>query len=135
MTVYIFGNPLLPNDSIPIKWKGLLRKAFPEIIFELVDPNENFPRIGKRNLTILDTVVGIKEPMILDLEDFEKNKKSPISPHDYDLLMHLLLLKKLKKIDKVKIIGVPNKENKKTFDKLVELIRGNQLLISLPANA
>lgn len=130
MTIYIFGNPLLPNDSIPIKWKGSLEKLFPEIIFELVDPNENFPRMGIRNLVILDTVIGIDRPMILDLEEFEKNKKSPISPHDYDLLLHILLLKKLKKIDKVKIIGVPNKENKKTFDKLVELIRGNQLLIS-----
>lgn len=123
MTIYIFGNPLLPNDSLPIKWKGRLREVFPEIIFELVDPNENFPRMGLRNLIILDTVIGIKKPMILDLDDCQKNKKSPISPHDYDLLFHLLLLKKLKKIDSVKIIGVPNKDNNKVFEKLIEIIK------------
>lgn len=123
MKIYIFGNPLLPNDSLPIKWKGRLQEAFPKIIFELVDPNENFPRMGLRNLIILDTVIGIKKPMILDLDDFEKNKKSPVSPHDYDLLLHLLLLKKLKKIDSLKIIGVPSIENKEIFDMLVEIIK------------
>lgn len=122
MTIYIFGNPLLLNDSLPLKWKSRLKKLFPEIKFELADPNENFPRTGERNITILDTVVGIKEPMILDLDDFEKNKKSPISPHDYDLLLHLLLLKKLKKINSVKIIGLPNIGNEETFKKLTEVI-------------
>lgn len=125
MIIYLFGNPLLPNDSLPIKWKGRLREAFPEIIFEIVDPNENFPAIGERNLVILDTVIGIKKPVILDLDNFEKNKKSPISPHDYDLLMHLLLLKKLKKIDNVMIIGVPNIDTKKAFDDLIKLIRAS----------
>lgn len=125
MKIYIFGNPLLPNDSLPIKWKENLEKEFPKIIFEIVDVNENFPRTGNRNLIILDTVIGIKEPVILDLDDFKKNKNSPISPHDYDLLLHLLLLKKLKKIDKVKIIGIPNIDTKETFDSLVCLIRND----------
>ena len=129
MKIYLFGNPLLPNDSLPLRWKKNLEKLFPQIIFETVDVNENFPRIGERNLIILDTVIGIKEPMVLDLDDFDqaqlgfkKNKKSPISPHDYDLLLHLLLLKKLKKIDSVKIIGIPNIENKKMFDELIKII-------------
>jgi len=123
MKIYIFGNPLLPNDSLPIKWKGRLRKAFPGIIFELADPNENFPRIGERNLTILDTVIGIKEPIVLDLDDFQKNKNSPVTPHDYDLLFHLLLLKKLKKIDSAKIIGLPNIETEDIFVKLVSILK------------
>jgi hypothetical protein len=49
--------------------------------------------------------------MVLDLDDPDLSfdgKKTPISPHDYDLLFHLLLLKKLKRINKVIIIGVPN---------------------------
>lgn len=45
--------------------------------------------------------------MILNLDDFEKKKKTPISPHDYDLLFHLLLLKKIKRLKKVIIIGLP----------------------------
>lgn len=127
MTIYIFGNPLLRNDSLPIKWKGRLQELFPKIIFETADVNLNFPGIENRNIVVLDTVIGIDKPMILGLDDFQKNKKSPVSPHDYDLLMHLLLLKKLKKIDTVKIIGIPNNEDKKTFDKLVKLISVNLL--------
>lgn len=130
MTIFIIGNPLVPNDNLPIKWKARLEKIFPEIKFEMADVNENFPRMGERNIVVLDTVINIKEPMIFNLDDFKKTKKSPASLHDYDLLLHLLLLKKLKKIETVKIIGIPNISSKKNFDNLVKIISKNQFSIS-----
>ncbi|MBI4973990.1 hypothetical protein HZC27_05245 [Candidatus Roizmanbacteria bacterium] len=108
MKIYIFGNPLVAEDSLPIHILPDLQKQFPDIHFIVVDPNENFPPEGERDLIILDTVKGISEVTLLDYSDLALIEKSPISPHDYDLLLHLLLLKKMGRIDKVKIIGFPS---------------------------
>lgn len=109
--VYIFGNTLVPEDSVPFQYIDRLKQEFPKVKFITVDPNENFPPENEKNLIVLDTVIGIKKPMILNLNDFDpsagEKKHTPVSPHDYDLLFHLLLLKKLKKIESVKVIGVP----------------------------
>lgn len=106
MRIYVFGNPLLKEDSIPLKLLPKLKKIFPKIEFIITDPNENFPPNEEKNLIILDTVKGIKKPMILDLSNLESIKSTPISPHDYDLMFHLQLLLKLKKINSVKIIAI-----------------------------
>jgi Ni,Fe-hydrogenase maturation factor len=123
MKIYVFGNPLVKEDSLPLKILPDLKKLFPQIKFQIVDPNENFPPKGEKDLIILDTVIGIKKPMILDPADFIKKKKTPVSPHDYDLLFHLFLLKKTKKINEVLIIGVPQNFNKNTIDIIPDLIR------------
>ena len=107
MKIYIFGNPLIKEDSLPLMLLPKLKKRFPEIVFVVTDPNENFPPKGEVNLIIIDTVLGIKEPIVLDLDNLQKQGKTPVSPHDYDLLFHLLLLKKTKRLNKVIIIGVP----------------------------
>ena len=107
MKIYVFGNPLVREDSQPLLILPRLKKQFPEIDFEVVDPNENFPPPGEINLIILDAVKGIDKVMLLDYSDLVSVEKSPVSPHDYDLLLHLLLLKKMGKISEVKIIGVP----------------------------
>jgi Ni,Fe-hydrogenase maturation factor len=107
MKIYVFGNELVGEDNLPLQLLPQLKKKLPIVKFVIADPNEDFPPEGERDLVILDTVKGIKKPSILHLEDFEKAGKTPVSPHDYDLLMHLLLLKKLKRIKKVTIIGLP----------------------------
>ncbi len=108
MTIYVFGNLLVKDDSLPLEIIPSLQKIFPKIEFEIADPNENFPPGGEKDLIIFDIVKEIKRPKIFSLNDLQKLSRSPNSPHDYDLGMHLLLLKKLKKIDTVKIIGVPS---------------------------
>lgn len=122
--IYVFGNPLVKEDSIPLRLLPDLIKSFPKVTFVVTDPNENFPTQGEKDLIILDTVIGIKKPTVLNLSDFDKNKSTPVSPHDYDLLFHLLLLKKLKKIKYVKIIGIPMsfKEISLSLNYLTELI-------------
>lgn len=104
MTVYLIGNTLVDEDSLPLKLRPYLKEKFPLIHFQEVDPTENF--VPAENSIIIDTVVGLKEVTLFNhLEDFVDSPR--ISPHDYDLLFHLKLLKKLGKIENIKIIGVP----------------------------
>ncbi|MEK7165206.1 MAG: hypothetical protein AAB874_00155 [Patescibacteria group bacterium] len=104
MKIYIIGNPLVKEDSLPLKLLPKLRKSFPKIIFEEADPNENF--VPEDGSVIVDTVVGIKKVQLFDnIEDFVRTRS--VSPHDYDLGFHLRLMLKLGKIRNVKILGVP----------------------------
>lgn len=122
MKIYVLGNPLVEGDSLAIKLVPLLEKEFPQIEFIVVDPNENFPPKNETDLIIIDVVEGIEQPKIFGLNDLKELRKSPASPHDYDLRMHLLLLKKIKKIKSVKIIGLPFNLKKAYYDSLLQLI-------------
>ena len=134
MKIYVFGNPLVKNDSIPLMMIPELEKSFPDIQFIITDPNENFPPENEKDLIILDTVKGITEARLFDLSDLKEISQSPISPHDYDLLFHLLLLKKRKIIDRVKIIGVPLLYDRTKVVQVKKLIRKliSQLLPGYP---
>lgn len=128
MKIYVFGNPLVKEDSVPLGLLPDLKKLFPKVTFIITDPNENFPPKNEKDLVILDTVKGIKKPTLFNLDDFEKTKNTPVSPHDYDLLFHLLLLKKLKKIDSIKIIGIPSIFKGRTL--LLDLLK--KIISTLP---
>jgi hypothetical protein len=108
MTIYIFGNQLLKQDSSPVNLLPDLTCEFPDITFKHVDPTENWWE-GEKEVTIIDTVNGIEEVTIFNsLDDFTMKTKR-LSPHDYDVYMDLKLMMKIGKIKKVTIIGVPAK--------------------------
>ncbi len=103
--IYIFGNPLLPFDSLPIKLAPRLADALPDFEFIVADPNENLKPVNKE-LVIIDTVEGIDEVVVID--DINKIKTETIySLHDFDLAYNLKLLKKLGELERVKIFGIP----------------------------
>ncbi len=104
-TIYIFGNPLLSFDSLPIQLIPDLRKEFPGFNFVYKDPNENLhPENGE--LIIIDTVVGPDEVIVLN--DTDKIESSPsVSMHDLDLGFNLKLLQKIGELKKITIFGVP----------------------------
>ena len=107
--IYIFGNPDIPFDSLPLRILPQLREKFPEIDFVAVDPNEDFLAESDEaiDLTIIDTAIGIKNVMIFD--SLEKFTPAPhVGAHDFDALASLRLLQKLGKIKSVKIIAVPS---------------------------
>lgn len=105
LKVYVFGNPLVKKDSMPLKLLPELRKAFPKIEFQEMDPMEGMEKLG-RNLIILDTVKGIKGVQLIeDLKSLEGRKI--FSLHDMDLGFHLKLLKKMGILNRVRIIGIP----------------------------
>jgi len=103
--VYLVGNELVKEDSLPIELKEDLVKMFPNILFEEFDPTENLPE-DSSNLVLIDTVMGISVPVVFtDIDVFSSQKA--YSMHDFDLGWQLKLYKKLKMIEKVSIIGIP----------------------------
>lgn len=105
MTIYIFGNPIEPSDSLPVQLIPILKKEFPDITFIHADPTENWWQ-GEKEIVILDTVKGIdKVTLLKDLDAFQK--QSMITPHDYDVYVDLMLMKKIREITSVTIIGIP----------------------------
>lgn len=104
MKIFIFGNEDLQMDSLPIKILPKLKEKFPEINFELVDPNEDWE--VPEEVVVIDTAVGIKDITIFDsLEKFSSPPR--VGMHDFDALTNLRYLWKLGKIKKIKIIGIP----------------------------
>ena len=120
-TIHIFGNPLLDFDNLPLKLAPELQKLFPNINFVVADPNENIEPLNQE-LTIIDAVEGIDKVMLID--DLRQLKTEKIySLHDFDLAFNLKLLKKIGKLNKIKIIGVPMEGNEKEIlDQLVKVI-------------
>ncbi|MFC1600185.1 hypothetical protein ACFL3T_04115 [Patescibacteria group bacterium] len=104
--IYLVGNLLVEEDSLPILLKPQLEKAFPDIEFREYDPMEDLPQ-DSDNLVIIDTVEGLKEPRVFeDIDAF--TSQTAYSMHDFDLGWSLKLYKKLRMFKTIKIIGVPS---------------------------
>jgi Ni,Fe-hydrogenase maturation factor len=105
MTLFLFGNPNIKTDSLPLKILPALKKLFPNADFQLKDPNEDFELPAAA--IIIDCVAGLKEPRIFESVD-ELEPPPRLTLHDFDLYSHLQLLKKLGKLPgNLKIIGLP----------------------------
>lgn len=102
--VFVFGNPDIEMDSLPLRIVPELQKKFPNVAFEVLDPNEEWTIL--KDLLIIDTVIGIKKVTIFnDLKYFSASPN--VSVHDFDAYANLRLLQKLGKLGEVKIIGIP----------------------------
>jgi Ni,Fe-hydrogenase maturation factor len=118
MNIYVCGNPLVKEDSLPLRILPVLQKKFPEINFVEFEPTEDLPK--EDNLVIIDTVINAKDVMLIDdIDKFVQTKA--LSLHDFDLGLNLKLAKKLGKIKSVKIIGVPPNGS---VDKVCSVISG-----------
>lgn len=122
MIIYVFGNPDLQFDSLPLRILPKLQEHFPDIKFIIKDPNEEW-EIPREHLYIIDTVVSInKITTFNDLSIFEKAPR--ISMHDFDAYANLLLLKKLGKLPACTIIGVPpNYDEHKAYNEILTIIK------------
>jgi len=120
MHVFIFGNPDLATDSLPVQLLPALQTAFPDISFETLDPNEDWDL--PHHPLIIDTVVGISEVTVFhDLSVFTRAPR--VTCHDFDAYANLLLLKKLGKIGEATIIGIPMGVGKEIAPRVVEFLR------------
>jgi len=103
--VFVFGNPLMEEDSLPLRLLPGLKDAFPSMDFVELDPTEDLRALG-RDPVIIDTALGIKEVKVLT--DIEAIEPSPsCSMHDLDLGTSLKLLRRMGLLDSVTIIAVP----------------------------
>jgi len=120
-TIFIFGNPELAMDSLPLQILPELQKALPAIKFEVKDPNEEWD--VPEELTVIDTVIGPKEVTIFnDLDEFAGAPQ--MTMHDFDALANLKYLKKLGKLKNIRIIGVPpDMEEKRAVESVGKALR------------
>lgn len=120
--VFVLGNPLVKNDSLPIQILPKLRQRLPDLQFIHIDPTEEYPQKPAQDLIIIDTVLGIKS--VTSFNDLNHWYRSPrVTVHDFDLPVSLGLAKKLGKIKSLKVIGVPPKgDKKKIINQIVNLL-------------
>src|SRR3989338_1722769 len=124
--ILVFGNPLVPQDSLALKVAKTLQKEFVDIEFKELDAVEEIQNEGK-NLIILDVVQGLKKTIVIDNLDQIKTT-SIYTMHDFDLAWNLKLLKKIGAIEEVKIIGTPMNYAKKNAVKETKKIITSLLL-------
>jgi Ni,Fe-hydrogenase maturation factor len=110
MKVYVFGNEDLPEDRRALEVAKKLDGKVKEVEFVSVKPNEDVPFIDEKFVVILDAIEGIKN--VIEVHDNELDKlilPPRSSVHDFDLGFQLKYLKKIGKIGKVTIVGLPMK--------------------------
>jgi hypothetical protein len=119
--VYVFGNINVENDSLPLRMISKLQEKFPDIKFEVRDPNEEWE--VPEEFVIIDTVIGIKGVKVFKALD--KFLSAPrVSMHDFDFLTNLQYLSKLGKIKKIKIIGLsPDMNEREAIKKVSAILR------------
>jgi Ni,Fe-hydrogenase maturation factor len=110
MKVYVFGNEDLAEDRRAFEVAKKLNGKIKDIEFVDVKPNEDVPFIDENFVVILDVIQGIKK--VIEIHDNKLDKlilPPRSSVHDFDLGFQLKYLKKINKIGKVIIIGLPMK--------------------------
>jgi Ni,Fe-hydrogenase maturation factor len=101
--IYVFGNPVLREDSLALKVAKKLARKFAEIEFKEFDTVDD---LEGDVLYIMDVAKGIKKVELINNLELIKTSKI-CSIHDYDLSYELKLLKKLGKIKEVNIFCIP----------------------------
>ena len=108
MKVYVFGNEDVPEDRRAIEVAEKLAEALEDVSFVPVKPNEDVPFANERRVVVLDTVQGIRDLTLIEEENIDGLVLSPRgSVHDFDLAFQLRYLKKIGKLGKVTIVGIP----------------------------
>lgn len=104
MQLYVFGNPMLPQDAGPLTLLPALRAALPQATFTTLDPNEEWD--VPTHMHVIDTVVNLTEPRVFhDLTSFMAAPR--MTCHDFDAYANLTLMHKLGKLTGVTIYGLP----------------------------
>ncbi|KKT77825.1 MAG: hypothetical protein UW73_C0011G0024 [Microgenomates group bacterium GW2011_GWB1_44_8] len=109
MVIFIFGNSDEAIDNAAVGSFQKLKRDFPDVSIEIVYPNADLVPMGDyQSIILIDVVAGINEITVFDQRAIGHFRLSPRSTtHDYDLGFQLKYLKKLGKIKKLKIIGLP----------------------------
>jgi Ni,Fe-hydrogenase maturation factor len=118
--ILVFGNPLLDEDSLPLRLLPEMRKRMPDMEFVETDPND-MPQ--DEDLVIIDTAVGIKDVVLID--DIKKLETSDLmSMHEMDLGQTLTLMQAAGLLKEVKIIAVPmGMSPSEALDKTEKMLR------------
>jgi hypothetical protein len=103
--VWVFGNIDLVEDSLPLKVLPQLQRQRPDLTFKTRDPLEEWDDVPDP-LIVVDTVKGLETVVVFThLDAFET--APAVSMHDLDLLAQLQFLRKVGKLKRVTVVGVP----------------------------
>lgn len=121
MKVLVFGNPLLKEDSLPLRLLPALRKEFPTVEFDEADPADM--DMEKGQVVVIDTAKRVKGVMLIEdasrLQDYKL-----LSAHGLGLAEMLALFRTIGKQVQVKIICVPEKmRQQKALADVTKLLR------------
>lgn len=108
MEIYVFGNEDNELDNRTFGIVRKLAKKYQEISFIKIKPNQELPFADRSDALIIDVVYGIDKVTLIESKNLEGISLPPRSTtHDYDLAFQLKYLRKLGKLGKVQIIGIP----------------------------
>ena len=108
MEVFVFGNQDVEGDDRAIEVAKGLEGKIEGIKFLFPKPNEDVPFVNNPHVVIMDMVMGLPAVKELGVEYIDKLILAPsCTTHDFDLGFQLKYLKKLGKIEKVTIVGLP----------------------------
>jgi Ni,Fe-hydrogenase maturation factor len=122
MKVYVFGNEDVKEDNVAFEVAEKLKKEFSKIEFVKIKPNEDLPFTNEKFVIILDAILGIEEVVeILDLNNLVISESTTV--HDFDLGFQLKYLKKIGRLGKVVIIGLPMTEANIDYLRIHSILR------------
>jgi len=102
--IFVFGNPDISNDALPLQLLPTLQARFPDVIFRVLDPNEEWD--VPTHMIVLDTVINLDT--VTTFQSLDVFMTAPrMTCHDFDAYANLMLLKKLGIISGVTVIGLP----------------------------
>lgn len=108
MKVFIFGNKDVNFDNRAFLGANKLADTLPEVEWMTLKPNEDLPFTNGQDVVIMDVVEGLKEVTLIKNEEVDKIVLPPRgTAHDFDLGFQLKYLKKLGRLGKIIIIGLP----------------------------
>jgi len=127
MKVYVFGNEDLDFDNGAIAVAKKIGGTLSEVEFVIVKPNEDLPFDNGVDTVVMDVVEGLTEVILIQDDGYRGELDKIILPprttaHDFDLGFQLKYLKKLGKLGRVKIIGLPMVGNI-DYDRIHSILR------------
>ena len=119
-TVLCFGNPDIKEDSLALELANEL--VLEGYTFIKCTRAELLLEYKNKNIIILDVVKNLKDVREVSIESIAADKLFTV--HDFDLGHFLKLMKELKLIKNVKIMGIPQKGDKeKIKDDVIGLLK------------
>ncbi len=123
MRVFVFGNEFVKEDSKAINFLKKIDGKLNSVEFIIVNPNQDLPFEGEEKIVILDTVEGIDKVEIFNEQQIDKIKlNKSVTVHDFDLGLQLKYLKKIGRLKKFTIIGIP-KNKKVNYLRIQSILR------------
>ncbi len=117
--IYVFGNPLMQKDTVALNLAEEIKGELKDFEFKVVESLDDVEGGDLLDLWIMDAAEGLREVKVIEnLEELETNPV--LSGHDFDLGLELKLWKKLGKLGKTKIIGLPSKANPQELAEIVK---------------